>query len=336
MNDQYQNRATISSILNGTPRPLWSVMIPNYNSANYLRQTLKSVLDQDPGPDIMQIEVIDDHSTKDDPKAVVEEVGRGRVGFYQQPQNVGFIRNFETCLQRARGQLIHQLHGDDCVQDGFYRKMQQVFEHNPEIGAAFCRHIYIDADGHWHTISRLEKPESGVLSNWLEQIAIEQRIATPSIVVRRSVYEHLGGFDRRIVCCGEDWEMWVRIAAHYPVAYEPEPLALYRFKPLESLTPKRIQQIMQDMRMASEIIQSYLPNYLPQSTAAKLLNKARKNYALWSIEKTSQMLSKGDIGAGFELFHEVLKCHKSFETVVRAILKLLKSQLIHTLTQTRN
>ncbi|MDF5729533.1 MAG: glycosyltransferase family A protein [Rhizonema sp. PD38] len=332
MSEQHPYRATISSIPEGTPRPLWSVMIPNYNSANYLRQTLKSVLDQDLGPDIMQIEVIDDHSTKDDPKAVVEELGRGRVVFYQQPQNVGFIKNFETCLQRARGQLIHQLHGDDCVRDGFYRKMQQVFEQNPAIGAAFCRHIYMDLHGDWQTISRLEKPESGVLSNWLEQIATGQRIATPSIVVRRSVYEQLAGFDRRIVCYGEDWEMWVRIAARYPVAYEPEPLAVYRFKPIKSLDPKRIQQIMQDMRMASEIIQSYLPNYLPQSTAAKLLNKARENYAFWPVEKTSQLLSKGDIRIGLELFNEVLKCSKSSTTFGKATFKLLKYQFPHTLS----
>ena len=44
-------------------RPVWSVMIPTYNCARYLRETLASVLAQDPGPDQMQIEVIDDCST---------------------------------------------------------------------------------------------------------------------------------------------------------------------------------------------------------------------------------------------------------------------------------
>ena len=116
-------RAAIPPVAPGTPRPLWSVMIPTYNCAAYLRETLASVLAQDPGPDVMQIEVVDDHSTKDDPEAVVAEVGHGRVTFYRQPQNVGHTENFATCLQRSRGRLIHLLHGDDGVRDGFYRKM---------------------------------------------------------------------------------------------------------------------------------------------------------------------------------------------------------------------
>ena len=64
--------ATILPITDEGKRPIWSVMIPTYNCANYLRETLASVLAQDPGADVMQIEVVDDHSTKDDPKAVVE------------------------------------------------------------------------------------------------------------------------------------------------------------------------------------------------------------------------------------------------------------------------
>ena len=81
MDEKHPYRATIPPILDGTARPLWSVMIPTYNCVNYLRETLASVLAQDPGPEIMQIEVVDDHSTKDDPAAVVEELGCGRVGF---------------------------------------------------------------------------------------------------------------------------------------------------------------------------------------------------------------------------------------------------------------
>ena len=73
------NVPNIETLPAGTVRPLWSVMIPAYNCASYLRQTLASVLAQDPGPEQMQIEVVDDGSTKDDPESVVRETGKGRV-----------------------------------------------------------------------------------------------------------------------------------------------------------------------------------------------------------------------------------------------------------------
>jgi glycosyltransferase involved in cell wall biosynthesis len=113
-------------------------MIPAHDCAGYLRETLASVLAQDPGPDQMQIEVVDDASS-DDPRGAVDELGQGRVGFFRQPRNVGHVANFNTCLERSRGQLVHLLHGDDCVRDGFYVAMQRLLEREVEAGAASCR-----------------------------------------------------------------------------------------------------------------------------------------------------------------------------------------------------
>ena len=94
-------------------RPFWSIMIPVYNCAHYLRATLASVLSQIPREEPVQIEVIDDHSTQDDPACVVEECGRGRVTYFRHPVNVGPQANFTTCIERARGEWVHILHGDD-------------------------------------------------------------------------------------------------------------------------------------------------------------------------------------------------------------------------------
>jgi hypothetical protein len=222
----------------------------------------------------MQIEVVDDHSTKDNPEEVVSEIGKGRIGFYRQPQNVGSLKNFETCINRSRGFLIHQLHGDDKVLPGFYQKMQDLFEKYPTIGAAFCRHDFINSDGKFLSHSRLEREESGILENWLERIGQRNRIQTPSIVVKREVYESLGAF--RSVHYGEDWEMWVRIAAHYPVAYEVTPLAEYR-KHTSSISGQYIRTA-QNIRDIQEVIE-IINDYLPQDQKKELKLFATRHYA---------------------------------------------------------
>ncbi|MFN2420590.1 MAG: glycosyltransferase [Gemmatimonadota bacterium] len=265
-------------------------MIPTYNCVHHLHSALNSVLQQDPGPDQMQIEVIDDASTAGDPGALVSSMG-GRVGFWRQPNNVGHVRNFETCLARSRGRLVHLLHDDDAVRPGFYATMERALRAHPEIGAAFCRHVYIDEQGHPISLGRIVQEEPGVIESWLPRIAVRQRLQTCAIVVRREVYERLGGFDRRIQTYGEDWEMWARIAAHYPVWYEPEPLAEYRLHPV-SLAKRsyRTGQNVRDLRQAIEIIRSYLPPELQDS----LTKQARKEAALVAVRQASKSARLGD------------------------------------------
>lgn len=261
MTDVGPNRSVIPSVPAGGPaRPLWSVMIPTHNCARYLRDTLMSVLAQAPAPETMQIEVVDDYSTEDDPGLVVESVGAGRVQFFRQERNVGHTRNFDACLARSRGYLIHLLHGDDKVRPGFYRTMQRPFETHPDIGAAFCRWNAMDEQGECRYTAQLERPEAGVLEGWLERIASGQRVQAPAMVVRRAVYEHLGGFDRRMRRYAEDWEMWVRIAAHYAVWYEVEPLAVYRVRSSSlSGLALRTGENGADLRCAIAINATYLP-----------------------------------------------------------------------------
>lgn len=316
-----QHRAVIPSLRAELVGPIWSVMIPTYNCAGYLRETLACVLAQDPGPDLMQIEVVDDHSLSDDPEAVVQEMGGGRIDFFRQPRNVGHVRNFNTCLQRSRGRLIHLLHGDDCVRDGFYRRLQTLFELHPEIGAAFCRVVVMDERGIWSHPNNLLQRNSGVLPESLEVIASKLPIETPSIVVRREVYEHLGGFDDRFKFCGEDMEMWVRIAARYPIAYEPEPLALYR-KHSDSLSGVSIRT-GQNIRDAAHAIDTY-KQYLPEDASAKITGRSREKIALWAVDLARAMMKRGDLLAARAQLKEAVRCSRS-----RRVLRSAASAAAH-------
>ncbi len=262
----------------GMPRPLWSVMIPVYNCSGFLRETLLSVLVQDPGEEIMQIEVVDDASTDNDVESLVKEIGKGRIGYFRQSENRGSLRNFETCLNRSRGQYVHLLHGDDRVKPGFYSAMQNLFDEYNNVGAAFCRYQYIDEEGVLLGTREPLLPHTGILPDALKRLAERQHIQYAAMAVRRSVYEDLGAF--YIAHYGEDWEMWVRIASRYPIAYTPETFAEYRVHQ-SSISGSRLLNgnHIHDINKVFQAIEAHIP--LNERPA--ISRKLRANYARWSI-----------------------------------------------------
>jgi hypothetical protein len=299
---------TVGSDVPREPSPRWSVMIPTYNCATHLRETLASVLAQFPDEASVQVEIVDDCSTSDDPAAVVAELGGGRVTFFRQPRNVGHVANFNTCIQRARGDLVHILHGDDVVRDGFYERMEAAFQQEPDIGAAFCRVIVMDELGHWQFLKPLLQQEPGLLRNHIRRIAVEHPIPTPSIVVKRAVYETVGGFDCRFTSSGEDIEMWLRIAGRFPIWYEPEPLALYRLRE-GSLTGNAVRTGL-NIREATLAVESFRP-HLPVAEREEIVRTSRRNIALWAVQLSRHALSTGEYRTAAHQAAEAVRCSRS-------------------------
>jgi glycosyltransferase involved in cell wall biosynthesis len=241
----------------------------------YLKKTIESVLVQDPGPEKMQIEVVDDCSRDGDVKKLVEETGQGRVAFFQQSQNRGSLRNFETCLNRARGHYVHLLHGDDLVKPGFYNEIESLFSAFSTAGAAITNYNWVDEAGVETAPTRQLRSDPGILDNWLYKIASKQLLQPPAVVVKREVYETLGSFFA--VHYGEDWEMWIRIAAHYPVAYTPKCLATYRGGHSTNISSQAVLsgQNIRDLKKVIGIAQQYLP----AEKRRELKDLALKNYS---------------------------------------------------------
>ncbi|RYZ54949.1 MAG: glycosyltransferase, partial [Sphingobacteriales bacterium] len=256
------------------PRPRWSVMIPAYNCIGYLKQTIESVLSQGIPEEQMQIEVVDDFSTDGDVEALVLETGKGRVKFYRQEKNRGSLRNFETCINRAKGHWVHLLHGDDLVRPGFYKEIEMLFKKHPEAGAAFTDFIYMNEQGEELYAEKKILDVPGIPENWLATIARGQRIQPPAIVVKREVYEDLGGFFA--VHYGEDWEMWTRIASKYKMAHSPKYLAKYRIH-TNNITSRSFMT-GQNVRDIGKVI-GLIQNYLPQQERDVLRRDACRNFS---------------------------------------------------------
>lgn len=208
--------------------PVISVMIPTYEPGELLLLTLRSVLDQLDDPERFQIAIVDDASPTVDVEALIAPLRQQySIEVYRHTANLCLAGNWNRAISLARGELIHLLHQDDLVLPGFYTRLRQAFTAHPSIGMAFCRHTFINEQGEIEKISRKERMTAGILPNWLRRITKRTRMQCPAVMVRKSVYMQLGGYRNDLVYA-LDWEMWVRIALHYPVWFEPARLACYR------------------------------------------------------------------------------------------------------------
>jgi glycosyltransferase involved in cell wall biosynthesis len=277
----------ISCVKEGIERPLWSVMIPVYNCSKFLEEVLTGVLSQDPGEQYMQIEVVDDASNDANVGEIVFRIGKGRINYFRHQENLGSLRNFQVCIERARGYLVHILHGDDRVRNGFYSKFSSFFESNPDVGAAFCRYAYIDESGRFLYNHEVESDREGILSHSLRLLCERQRIQYVSMVVKRKVYEQLGSFYG--VEYGEDWEMWVRIAVNYPIGYIPTVLADYR-RHLSTISGKSFltAQNMRDL----ETVMEKVHRYLPESERKLISDRSKRFYAHYALRVANTLWSK--------------------------------------------
>src|SRR5262245_49555067 len=299
-------------------RPFWSVMIPTYNPrADYLEETLSSVLQQDPGPDRMQIEVIDDGSNDNTASGVTRRVGAGRVAFHAESRNRGLANNWNTCIERARGYWVHILHQDDFVLPGFYDRLFKGAKQS-DAGAMFCRYAVANSKGHWLRISELHRESPGLLEDWHASITIQQFIQSPAITVRRSVYEKVGFFLSHLHYV-PDWEMWQRIASQFSFWFEPSILACYRGHPDSATWRMRFDAA--DAREVREMIDLTMAYHNPARGRA-LAKKARSTWSDVAVFHARELLVQTGFTPAWRQIIEALRLSRN-RRVIRKIFSFL-------------
>jgi glycosyltransferase involved in cell wall biosynthesis len=290
-----------------SPRPFWSVMIPTYNPrVNYLEETLRSVLQQDPGPEEMQIEVIDDGSADNTASKVIRRIGSGRVTFHAEAQNRGLANTWNRCIERARGNWVHILHQDDIVLPGFYDRIRKGAEES-DAGAIFCRYAMVNSKGRCMDISELHRESAGLLDDWHARITVHQLIQCPAIAVRRLVYEQLGGFLPHLNYV-PDWEMWQRISSQFSFWFEPSILACYRVHSHSATSRMRLDAA--DSREVREVIDLTTVYHSPARGHA-LARKARCYYAGLALSYARDVLAEAGFRAACKQIIEALRLCRS-------------------------
>lgn len=287
----------------GSPPPLVTVVVPVYNGARYLRESLDSILAQRYRR--IEVLVMDDASTDETP-SIIAAYGNA-VRSHRQPSNRGQFDNVNDGIAFASGELIAVYHADDVYYPTIVEREVDFFHRHPEVGAVFCLDVFIDGKGREY--DRLVLPHmlrgGGVLSYERVLDALLRYnntfLRTPGTMVRAAAYREVGRYRREFESCA-DFDMWVRIVRRFPIGLIDEHLYRYRH------TKGQISKQYQRLRVTPSCNFAILDGLLAAQPAV-VSTEARREYEAHRAEDTLMRSAshyiRGEVGDARRILREV-------------------------------
>lgn len=204
--------------------PKVSVIIPTYNRQDLVQKTIDSVLNQTFRD--WELIVVDDGSTDQSASVLQERYGSRIIYIYQENQGESAARNRGLCS--ATGEYVAFLDSDDLWHPNKLQRQIEAFAEKPELGLVSTQAYWINYEG---LLLRQAPHGHGRENNdisW-QDLVLDNVVAGggSAAMVRRSCLSHVGGFDSDIRF-GEEWDLWIRLARHYPLTQIPQALIYYR------------------------------------------------------------------------------------------------------------
>ena len=254
-------------------RPSVSVVMPVYNGAAYLVDSVASVLEQS----VSEIELIcvNDGST-DESLSILEAFARldDRVHVLSQT-NQGIVAALNKGCGAARSDLIARMDCDDISFPGRLSRQLSVMKEKPEIAVLGAAIMEIDSDGDPLRHSALPAEHNAILAGLLKR---ETGHFHPTTMFRREVFERVGGYRSKYQWV-EDHDLWLRMAKHGHLANLEEVLLCYR-QHASSVCWQRSQQ--QRLLMDQLIGEAQGRPFNPESRDSKPRRRASAGPGKWA------------------------------------------------------
>jgi len=178
-------------------KPLVSIIVPAFNAAQYVANTLDSILDC--GYEPMEVVVVDDGSTDDTCERIetyTKQDPRIRL-LLQENKGVSYARNH--AIREAKGKYILPVDADDLLVPGFVTWAVDCLEQHPEIKVAIPRAEFFGAKtGEWH------------YREFSRALLARKNMIPATGMYRREEWEKCGGYCENVQV-REDWDFWISI-----------------------------------------------------------------------------------------------------------------------------
>ena len=204
--------------------PKVSVVIPVYNCEKFISTAIESVLGQTYGD--YEIIAVNDGSTDKTDEVLSRYASKIRK-IYQPNKGPAEARN--TGIANSGGEYIAFLDQDDAWLPDKLKKQVEAMERNDRAGLVYTDMYILEDKAFAGTDYRLRsfqlrRPRRGRV---LEDLFLDNFIATSSVMVRKECITKAGRFDPSLVPA-EDYDMWLRISSEDEVDYVDAPLVKFR------------------------------------------------------------------------------------------------------------
>ena len=219
-----------------------SVVVPTYNAAPYIMETLQSILKQDYND--FEIVVVDDHST-DNTAEIINNLKDSRIKYKRlgknhggpsKPRNVG--------IRASKGKFIALCDSDDIMLPGRLRRTVDFLEMQKGLGLVFMKGqrfnsskvgtLFPSSKEHveFYNLQKRNVGKSFYIINSEDafKCLVNETFLIPSgITIPNGIFKIVGDFDERLTNA-DDWDMWLRISNHYPIGFIDEIGFKYRVR----------------------------------------------------------------------------------------------------------
>lgn len=271
--------------------PLVSIITPAYNQAEFLVETIESVLAQD----YKNIEyiVLDDGSTDATREILARYNGKIR---WQRHDNLGQARTLNKGWAMSKGEIIGYLSSDDIIYPGAIRKLVEILKKDKSIVCVFPDSDLIDNK------SRIVKKNVCRPFNLAELVIRQECYIGPGALFRRAAFNSIGGWKPELKLA-PDREFWIRLANYGRFEFCREVLAGYRMHQ-RSISYKDVSE--EAGREYLRVLDDYYSSVSPSSDISSRKSEA---YGYVHLILSRNSFRSGQFRRGWQLYKEACSLH---------------------------
>ena len=206
-------------------KPLISVVMPAYNTSKYIVQAIESIVQQTyPNWELL---ICDDAST-DSTIACIRQFQDLRIKVIQNDLNLGYLKTTNLLLSTSQGDYITFQDSDDLSHPKRLENQLEAFQVDQQLGICGTNGYRIDIEG--RRIQEITKPEFH--DEILKHIKIKNPFIGSSLMIKREVYETVGGY--RMFFDGlafQDYDWAWLVVERFKGKNLNDPLYFYRQRP---------------------------------------------------------------------------------------------------------